>query len=376
MFAARPSRSPATRLLIAGLVAALIAAPGCRGNSSLPTAPQLPNQTGAALFSIEIQARARAVAVGQQLALRVQGKDDRDTPIDVTATWKSSDPTVARVDAQGNVTGLKKGNVTITATTKTPPREATIQLTVLGPGETAPSSGGGMGFGGDDLDSAGSFPGFDPAGDDPTSPPADDGAASPGAATTGGPPAPPGLDLSVYPAVPRVAPGERIRLVALQGPKGGEAPAAAVWRSADPAIATVDDAGVVTARKAGRVTITASSLVYPALTQQVELAVIAPAPVQAIRGIRISPSRVAMNVGETFWLLAEVPTNDGGYDPLIHWESGDPEVVVVSETGQVTAMGPGTTTITAVAAGYTAGDLSAVVPVEVRNVSIGRTSSW
>lgn len=370
MSAARPTRSPALRLLHAGLIAALLVAPGCKGNSNLPTAPQVPNQTGAALFSIEIQARTKAVAVGQQLPLRVQGKDDRDTPIDVTATWRSSDPTVARVDAQGNVTALKKGRVTITATTKTPPREATIELNVLGPGEAASAIDDGFGFGGDDVDGQGSFPGFG----------ADPGASTPPQAGDGtvaaGPPAPAGLDLAVYPAVPRVAPGERIRLVALQGPKGGEAPAAAVWRSADPEVATVDDAGVVTARKAGRVMITASSLVYPALTHQVELSVIAPAPVTAIRGIRISPSRVAMNVGETFWLLAEVPTNDGGYDPLIHWESGDPDIVVVSETGQVTAMGPGTTTITAVAAGYTAGDLSAVVPVEVRNVSMGRTSTW
>ena len=367
---ARSHRSPAIRLLHAGLVAALIAASGCKGNGSLPLAPQVPNQTGAALFSLEIEARARAVAVGQSLALAVQGKDDRDTPIDVVATWKSSDPTVARVDAQGTVTGLKKGTVTITAATKTPPREATIQLTVLGPGETAPAANPGLGFG----DDGGGF-GFDTGagdgaigGDGPL-------AGDPGEIPAG-PPAPAGLALSVYPTVPRVAPGERIRLVALQGPKGSEAPAAAVWRSQDPNVATVDDAGVVTARQAGRVTIVASSLAYPALTQQVELNVIAPAPVEAIRGIRISPSRVAMNVGETFWLLAEVPTQGGGFDPLVRWESGDPEVAVVSETGQITAIGPGTTTVSAVAAGYTNGDLSAIVPVEVRNVALGRTTTW
>lgn len=382
MPALRPTRSPAIRLLHAGLAAALIVASGCKGNSNLPTAPQVPNQTGAALFSIEIEARTTYVAVGQQLPLQVQGKDDRDTPIDVTATWKSSDPSVARVDASGTVTGLKKGVVTITATTKAPPREATLTVTVLGAGE-APPAGGGTGsfgggtggfgrtggltggdLGGDDLESPGSFPGFDPGAG------GDLGAVDPG----GAPPAPAGLELAVYPTVPRVAPGERLRLVALQGPKGGESPAAAVWRSLDPAIATVDDAGVVTAKKAGKVIITASSLAYPALQQRVELAVIAPAPVQAIRGIRITPSRVAMNVGETFWLLAEVPTTDGGFDPLVRWETGDPEVAVVSETGQITAMGPGTTTVTAVAAGYTMGDLSAVVPIEVRNVAIGRST--
>lgn len=361
----RSTRSPAMRLLHAGLVAALLVAPGCKGNNSLPMAPQVPNQTGAALFSIEIEARAKAVAIGQQLPLQVQGKDDRDTPIDVVATWKSSDPTVARVDAQGVVTGVKKGTATITAATKTPPREATLQISVLGPGETAPVANPGIGFGGDDT-TGGSFPGF--------------GTGSTGAVGTdeplAGPPAPAGLELAVYPTLPRVAPGERIRLVALQGPKGGEAPAAAVWRSLDTTIATVDDAGVVTARQAGKVTITASSLAYPALSQRVELSVIAPAPVEAIRGIRITPSRVAMNVGETFWLLAEVPTTNGGFDPLVHWESGNPEVAVVSETGQITAIGPGQTTVSAVAAGYTMGDLSAIVPVEVRNVAVGRTATW
>lgn len=376
MPAARPTRSPAIRLLHAGLAAALVLGSGCKGNSSLPTAPQVPNQTGAALFSIEIEARTTYVGVGQQLPLQVAGKDDRDTPIDVTAAWKSSDTSVARVDASGNVTGLKKGVVTITATTKTPPREATLTVTVLGAGETAPAGagfGGTGGFGGadgltggdlggDDLESPGSFPGF--------------GTGSGSELPSAGPPAPSGLELALYPTTPRVAPGERLRMVALQGPKGGESPAAAVWRSADPTIATVDDAGVVTAKKAGRVMLTASSLAYPALQQQIELAVIAPAPVQAIRGIRITPSRVAMNVGESFWLLAEVPTTDGGFDPLVRWESGDPEVAVVSETGQITAMGPGTTTVTAVAAGYSIGDLSAVVPVEVRNVAIGRSTAF
>jgi uncharacterized protein YjdB len=79
-----------------------------------------------------------------------------------------------------------------------------------------------------------------------------------------------------------------------------------------------------------------------------------------------------MNVGETYWLTAEVPTWDGNFDPLIRWESGDPDVVVVSETGEVRAMGPGKTMVTAIATGYTRGDLSAAVPVEVRNVVMGR----
>lgn len=359
----RPFNStPAARLLHVGLAAALLAAPGCKGNSNLPVAPNVANPTGSTLFSVEIEAARKSVGIGEQLGLFAQGKDDRDTPIDVTPTWKSSDTGTAKVDASGNVTGVKAGKVTITATTKNPPREATLDLTVLAAGQAPPADdmlGGGDLGGFPDLDTAipgidlGSSGGFDDL-------------------PTGGQAAPTGVSLAIYPEVPRVAPGERIRLVALQGQAGREVPSAAVWRTSDPAIATVDEGGVVTALTAGNVTIRAASLSYPALNRVVNLQVIAPAPPTAISGIRIKPSRVAMNVGETFWLLAEVPTWDGQFDPQIKWESGNPDVVTVSETGQVTAMGPGSTVITAVSIGYTTGDLSATIPVEVRNAAVGR----
>mgnify|MGYP003304320932 CR=1 FL=1 len=38
-------------------------------------------------------------------------------PSSSTVTWSSSNPNVATVDQNGNVTGVNKGNVTITATT-------------------------------------------------------------------------------------------------------------------------------------------------------------------------------------------------------------------------------------------------------------------
>lgn len=350
MPAVPPHHSPMTRLLHAGLVIALLTASGCKGASNLPLAPQVPNSRSS-LFSIEIEADAKAVAAGSTLPLAVNGLDDKGVKIDVTATWKSSDASVAKVDASGTVTGVKKGTATITATTKTPSREATLTINVLTAGSIVPGTNTGS------LDGA----------DDPFG-----GTGRLPIGVTG----PSDTALAIYPTVPRVAPGEKVRLVALQGPTGGQTPAAAVWRTADANVATVDEAGVVTALQAGNVTISASSVTYPGLVQQVQLSVIAPAAPAAISGIRIKPSRVSVGVGETFFLDAEVPTWTGGFDPLVRWESGDPTIVSVSENGQLTGLMPGNTTITAISAGYTSGDLSAIIPVEVRNSSFSASPGY
>lgn len=338
-------RSSSCRLVLRlGIALTLLGLAGCRGNT-LPLAPQVENTTGASLFSIEIRSDSKTVAVGDTLQLTVLGKDDRDAPVDVTAQWRSSNATIAQVDSSGLITAVKAGSVVITATTQSPPREATLQLTVM---------------------PAGAVPG----GTRPVTTPG--GPIVPAPNIPVGPAPPPGFVLSIYPGVPRVAPGDKLRFLALQGAPGFETPAAAVWRSEDPAIASIDEAGVATALKPGTVKITAYSLAYPALMQQATLAVIEPAPPTAISGIRIRPSRVVMNVGDSFWLQADVPTWNGGFDPLVRWESGDPSVVSVSETGQLKALAPGKTVVSATAIGYTRSDLSAMIPVEVRNVSSGR----
>lgn len=329
----------------------LAAVAGCRGTPSLPVAPRLENPTGASLFSIEIKAPTQALALGGTLALEAEGRDDRDTPIAITPTWRSSDPAVASVDAAGIVTGRAKGLVTITAITQNPPREATVQLMI---GAVAPPPTG-----------VAPQPGAEPL------TPAPPLVLIPGDGTQA-PPPPTGYGLAIYPAAPRVAPGETLRMLALQGPSGFETPAAAVWRTTDARIATVDDAGMVTGIQAGTVRIVAQSVAYPALVREIALAVIAPAAPATISGIRLRPSRVVMNVGESFWVQAEVTTFGGGVDPQVRWESGNQAIVTVSASGQLQAKAPGKTTITAYAAGSKRGDLSATIPVEVRNSVLGR----
>lgn len=360
-----------SRMLHVSLALALLAASGCRG-TELPNAPQL-STTGAQLFTLAIAADTNAVAVGQRLTLALEGQDDNGLPVAVAgATWKSSDTKIATVDARGTVTGVSRGRVTVTATTKNPAREATLTLQVLGAGEvgtggTAPGgaldpSGGGFGTDPDDLG------GSDPVGVPVTTP-----APPPSWPTNNNSaPAPDGMQLAVYPLNTRVTVGERLRLVAYQGFPGSQAPAAAIWQSADEDIATVDEAGMVTGKRSGAVRVLASSVAYPALTQEITLTVVARATSDQIQGVRISPSSVRMNVGETFWLLAEVPTNTGSYDTNIRWVAGDPGLISVSETGQLTALAAGMTTVTAIAATYGQGELSATIPVEIRNAASSR----
>ena len=349
-----PFTSNCSLYLRVALTTAMVALVGCKTNAALPVAPQLENPEGATLFTLEIRSAAQAVGIGQELSLEALGRDDRDSPVEVAPTWRSSDEAVAVVDAQGVVKGLKAGQVTITAVTRTPPREATLKLTVGT--ATVPPVATPTGLPAPLIPAA---PTAVP--NTPLTPVLQQGASPP-----------PAFGLAIYPATPRVAPGGTLRMLALQGPSGFETPAAAVWRSGDPTIATVDDAGVVTGIKAGVVRIMAQSVAYPGLVREVEVSVIAPAQPATISSIRIRPARVVMNVGERFWLQAEVSTFSGGLDPLVRWESGNPGVVAVSAGGELSALAPGKTTVTAYAAGAQRGDLSAAIPVEVRNSVLGR----
>jgi uncharacterized protein YjdB len=347
---------PSPRKTLAAILVVLTLA-ACN-NANLPAAPQISSGGTAAsqLFSLSITG-AHSVPVGSTTTLKVAGATDQDLPIAVTGTtaWKSLNTAIATVTSAGVVKGLKAGTVTIKANTANPDREATFEVRVLGPGETPPPD--------DAVDASDSFatdPTVGPDGYTPT-----DGSGD--LPDPNGPAAPADITLAVYPTSPKVGVGERLRLVALQGPDGHGVAGAAVWRSSNTAIATIDEGGSVTGVAAGTVTITASSLAYPALRQTTTLTVTAPVKPAEIKGIRITPSHVTMNIGETFWLLAEVPTNTGGFDPHIRWEVGNEAVATVSETGQITAVGPGTTTVRAIATTYDRGELSAVIPVEVRN---------
>lgn len=356
--------------LLMGAAIALMA--GCN-NSGLPTAPTVADTGANALFTIRVDAPATYVRQGSTLQLTIEGLTESEKSLGTIAlgTWKTSNAAIATVSSKGVLTGVKAGTVKIivdtTTTANTPAREASTTIRVLGPSETPPPDGS-VDSGAIDYTTPDDTPtpgvslvtpntGFSlPDGSEATIPTND--SVTP----------PPGMTLSIYPQAPSVGVGDRVRLIALAGGGATSSATGASWSSSDTRIATVDEAGNIVGVAPGTVTITASSLAYPALRETTTLTVAAPVSSGQIQGIKVSPSKLSLLVGQTSWVKALVSTSGGGTDPHVRWEVGDPSVATVSDTGQVTAVGVGKTVATAIATTYQ-GDLSASVAITVLNSS-------
>jgi len=116
------------------------------------------------------------------------------------------------------------------------------------------------------------------------------------------------------------------------------------WSSSNPAAATVDANGKVTAVGGGTATITAKA---GAKTATCEVTVNV-----SVTGITLNKSTLKLDEGQTFTLVATVLPSDAT-DKTVTWTSSDPAVATV-EGGVVKAIKVGTATITAKAGDKTA----------------------
>ena len=133
------------------------------------------------------------------------------------------------------------------------------------------------------------------------------------------------------------------------------------WLTSDATVATVSDAGVVTALGAGAAIITASSEGKSAVaTITVSLV-----PVAAVE---VTPTVSNIVVGQTVRLAARLRDASGATitGRMISWSSNRSSVATVASDGQVTAIAAGTATITATSEGRTG---SATVNVTARPAS-------
>lgn len=138
-----------------------------------------------------------------------------------------------------------------------------------------------------------------------------------------------------------------------------------IWTTSNAGVATVDVTGLVTAVAAGSATITATS---EGKSDAATVSIVQ----GAVASVVIVPDTVSMVVAQTTQLAATTRDAFGGVitGSTIIWSSSNSVVASVSSTGLVTALGPGTATITATSDGHSATAAVTVTTNPVASVSI------
>ncbi len=206
---------------------------------------------------------------------------------DKSITWFSGNPSVATVDANGKVTALGIGTAVITATTNDGGYKTTCTVTV----------------------------------------------SNNIVNVTG---------VTMIPTSRTMYAGDSYHLDAIVSPDNAT-DKSVTWTSSNPAIATVDENGIVLALKAGTTTITATTNDGGFKANCI---ITVTGEVVNVTGITLSPTTKTMYAGENSMLIPTV-TPDNATNKSVTWTSSDPTIASVDEYGIVKALKKGTATITA-----------------------------
>ncbi len=261
------------------------------------------------VVSIAMSPAISAVRVGGTVLIRAQPLDAENVALIGRVTnWSSSDATVARVDADGTVTGVAPGVVTIVATCEGRSAQAAVTVTL---------------------------------------PPIQTVTLSPGRDTLAV-----GTDRQ-FAATLRDAAG----VVLLGRPVS--------WSSSNAAVAVVTATGNVLALQPGTATISAAS------EGRVGTATVV-VPARLAGTVALTPSVSTLTVGSTLTLQTQITDNDGNVltNRPISFASDAPAVASVNTTGVVTALTPGNARITATSEGKSGVASVQVVPLPIASLDI------
>ena len=134
------------------------------------------------------------------------------------------------------------------------------------------------------------------------------------------------------------------------------------WESSNTSIVTVDQTGLIRAIKAGSATISVTSTDGGNHSATCTVTV-----KQHVTSVSISPSSLSLHNGQTSTLNATVLPSDAT-DKTLSWKSSDVSVATVDDSGNVTGIGRGRTTVTATSRD---GELESKCEVEVRQLAEG-----
>lgn len=248
---------------------------------------------------------SQLASLGATVQLTATVLDQRGQPMaSVAVTWGSSDGSVASVDGNGNVTAAANGSVTITATAGTASGTATVTVSQQ----------------------------------------------------------PVRVDVSPSTAALSSV-GQTVQLMAEAFDANGHAITGIdfSWTSSNESVATVDAAGLVTARRPGNADIAA---VAGGVRASAEVTV----SVQAV-ALNVSPSAHTMfSVGDTLRLEAEALDAQGNAIPgiSVSWFSENSGIATVDTEGLVTSVRTGSTNIYA-----EAGELADSAAISVAQLAVG-----
>ncbi|NTW84693.1 MAG: hypothetical protein HGB30_00860 [Holophagaceae bacterium] len=302
------------RGLLVGALALLVTACGGGGGSAATPAPPAATAT---LLSLSLSPAAPSLAPGGTRQMTATGAYSDGASKDLTATvsWTSSASSVATLSTGGMATAIAAGSATLTATA------SGIQGSTLLTVSAQPSS----------L-----------------------------------------VSLAITPASSSLVMGGTRHLLATGSYSDGtsrDLTTSVTWTSATPAVAAVNSAGQVVGIAVGSATIAATA---GSLTTQAQVAVTA----ATLKAIDVTPANMSLTKGETKAYFATGTFSDGSTGPAaVSWSSSNPAVASVASTGVVTALGTGTTTITATSGNLTGSGTLAVTAATLRSLQVTPASS-
>jgi len=173
--------------------------------------------------------------------------------------------------------------------------------------------------------------------------------------------------VELTPAVASVRTGNTLPLSAqVKDPSGRPISVGTIfWSSSDTAIAVVSPSGIVTARRAGTVTVAASTAGLSGLASVT-------VSDRDVASVQLLPAAMFIRVGATGVLEARTLDSQGGAltgRPIV-WTTSNSQVATVDATGIVTARAAGTATITATSEGRSGSAVITVTSVPVTAVSL------
>lgn len=265
-------------------------------------------ERGSGVAVITVEPSSATLDVGGETALHAEARDDLGQPVaGVTIVWSVRDSSVARVSSVGVVSARAVGSTQVAASANG--RSATASIVV----KQAPVG-----------------------------------------------------SVSLEPSAASLIVGGTVSLIpAVRDVNGTAVDRPITWESSNSLVATVSTAGLVAGVSAGAATITATSEGRSAAAS----ITVTRAPVGSVE---VLPASATVVTGEQAALSVTVKDANGTVvsDRVVTWRSADPGIAIVSTTGVVTGVAPGSARISAASEGTSDTAVVTVVRPAIANVTV------